>query len=114
MRLFVLFFLLAIGSADAATPCYGAKEKQLANELLINLPMLSHKLKQEKDKAWFLRHETCGTIAAVGQLVDIDYAYHFFSDTGWNPIVLAAKTRHLDPLRVQAAMVDIRWPPKKI
>lgn len=111
--LLVLFLVALAAPVNAATRCYGPKEKALAQELLAKMPLLRQKLDTQRREARFVRNETCGTIAAVGRLVDIDYAERFFSDSGWSPLFTASRKRHLDPLRVQAAMVDLHWAPKK-
>lgn len=108
---FLLAVLLAMPAA--AAPCYGPKEVAVARQLLSTLPVLKMKLDRERKEAQLLRDETCGAVELLGTVVDVEYAYFFFHDTGWRPIWVAAQARSLDPLRVQAAIVDLHFSSRK-
>lgn len=113
--LFALLSLAFVVPANAANHrCYGKKEVVLAKELLAVIPSLRQKLETQKKDARFVRNETCGMIAMFGKLIETDYASGFDEDTGWRPVRVAAEKRRLNPLRVQAAIVDLHWAkPKK-
>lgn len=110
----VIALLLVLGFAlpATATECYGTPEKKLARELLATVPFLGMSLERQKDVARRVRNETCTTIALAGRIVDLDYAHPFFGNSKNRAIVAASEARGLDPLRVQAALVDAYWPPK--
>lgn len=115
---YVLSLLLAFACALPAAAagkqhsCYGKAEQRLARELLATVPFLARSLERQKAVALRVRQETCSTIAVAGHLGDIDYSYAFFGNDRNRAIRVAAEARGLDPLRVQAALVDLRWPPK--
>ena len=114
---YVISMLLAFAFAVPAVagehhPCYGKAEQQLARELLATMRFLGRSLELQKAVAIRVRHETCGTIALAGRIADLDYSYAFFGNDRNRAIRVAAEARGLNPLKVQAALVDLRWPPK--
>jgi hypothetical protein len=106
------FAFFANMTLAAAHPCYGKKEERLARTLLKEVPYLKLGMEKQQWTAKRLREETCTTIAFAGRLVDIDYAYEFYRDSRNRSIIAAAERRKLNPLLVQAAIVDRLWPPK--
>lgn len=115
---YVISLLLACAVALPAAakgvhyPCYGEKEKRLARSLLAGMPLLAVSLEQQERVAKRVRNETCAAIAQTGRIGDIDYSYAFFGESKNRAIWIAAESRGLQPLRVQAAIVDTHWPPK--
>jgi len=115
---YVISLLLAFAFAmpAAATgvryPCYGEQEKRLARSLLVGMPFLADSLERQERTAKRVRNETCAMIAQTGKIGDIDYSHAFFGESRNRAIWLAAQTRGLEPLRVQAAIVDTYWPAK--
>ena len=109
--IFILTTAFFGGSAHAigTNYCYGKAEKALAQELLTTMPGLQLKMVDEARKARDLRDETCVLAVVLGQLPPTKYNVHFYLDSGYRPILVAADRRHLDPLRVQAAMYDWLW-----
>ena len=115
---YVISLLLAFAFAMPAVakgvqyPCYGEKEKRLARSLLVGMPLLATSLEQQERTAKRVRNETCAVIAQTGRIADIDYSYAFFGESRNRAIWIAAEARGLEPLRVQAAIVDTYWPAK--
>jgi hypothetical protein len=109
-----LAFAFAMPANAANAPCYGKAEKRLAQELLRTVPYLGMSLDLQKRAAMRVRNETCFVIAQTGRVESVDYSYEFFGDARNKAIWMAAERRHLDPLKVQAAIVDLYWPPKTI
>lgn len=105
-------FALPAAAKGVHYPCYGEREKRLARSLLAGMPLLAKSLDKQERTAKRVRNETCALIAQTGKVRDIDYSYAFFGDSKNQAIVIASKSRRLDPLRVQAAIVDTYWPPK--
>lgn len=113
----LVFFISLVPLAGAGDidikPCYGREEWQLARQLL-DLQPLVLKLELNREEAQLLRDETCGAVGPIETLTDPRYD-SFATDSGWQPIMVAAMSRGLKPLLVQAAMVDLHWgmPAKK-
>jgi hypothetical protein len=115
MKVFIgicLTLALALPAMAKNKPCYGKAEIQLAQELLRTVPYLGLALDHQKRVAMRVRNETCLAVAQARDARDIDYAYEFFGDVRNRSIAVAAQRRDLDPLKVQAALVDLYWPPK--
>ena len=106
MILFVMVtFFLVVPGAHAAS-CYGKKEIALAKHLVANKAIRAAFMAHGKE-AKFVRSETCDTIAMTGSLGEIDYAEGFMENPALKQVMEASGKQHLDPLQVQAAMVDL-------
>lgn len=112
---YVISLLLAVAfalpvAAKGVYPCYGEREKWLAHALLVTVPFLGISLEQQEGVAKRVRNETCAIIAQTGRVGNIDNT--FFDDSKNRLIRIVAEANGLEPLRLQAALVDAHWPPK--
>lgn len=107
---------IAIPTESVSGPprCYGKEEARLAEAMLDVMPGLERALIRQEYVAKQVRQETCSLIARTGRVTRIEYATRFFGDSRNRPIWVAARERGMDPLRLQAALVDVIWPPVMI
>lgn len=101
----------AATAAPKSRPCYGAEERALAKVMIEIMPFLELNFIRQEQAAKRVRQKTCAAFAKGGRIVHIDYATAFFSDSRNRALLVVAKERNIDPRRLQAALVDLIWPP---
>ena len=97
---------LFVGTPASAAPCYGAKERQVARELLTHLPAVRSQISENRRTVEFINTETCESIKMTGKPPrDIDYAYDV-GGPGWDWLRTLAKAKKVDELRLLKAVTD--------